>query len=164
MNKPDFVYVVFIQSTPEAVWQALTTPEFTARYWDGRRIESDWQFGSPVLHILPDGRAIGEGKVLAADPPRLLSYTFHLRMAKDQVAEQPAEVTFEIEPAGPAVKLTLKHRHAEDSTRREVMNNAWPAILSSLKTLLETGRRLPFLALASQTEGSGREPDSDTQH
>ena len=159
MNRPDFVYVVFILSTPEAVWQALTTPEFTARYWDGRRIESDWRVGSSVLHVLPDGRAIGEGKVLAGDPPRLLSYTFHLRTGKDQVAAHPAEVTFEIEPAGPAVKLTLKHRHAKDSPRREVMNNAWPAILSSLKTLLETGKPLPFLALGSGTGGAGREPD-----
>ena len=144
MDKPDFVYVVFIQSTPAAVWQALTTPEFTARYWGGRRIESDWQVGSPVRHLRPDGGSYGEGEVLAADPSRLLSYTFHLRSGEGRVADSPARVTFEIEAAGAAVKLTLKHQHAADSVRREIMDNAWPAILSSLKTLLETGEPLAF--------------------
>ncbi len=70
MNKPEFVYITYIEATPEAVWQALTSPEFTARYWAGRRIESDWQVGSPVRHLRPDGGDFGEGEVLAADPPR----------------------------------------------------------------------------------------------
>ncbi len=147
MGKPDFVYVVFIQSTPEAVWQALTTPEFIAKYWRGRRIESDWQTGSPVRHLRPDGGSYGEGEVLEADPPRLLSYTFRLRHGDGLLDEHPAQVTFEIEDAGAAVKLTLKHGHSEDTVRPEVMNNAWPAILSSLKTLLETGEPLSLKVL-----------------
>jgi uncharacterized protein YndB with AHSA1/START domain len=142
MSKPEFVYVIFIQSTPEAVWQALTEPEFIAKYWGGRRLESDWQVGSPVRHMRPDGGSFGEGKVLAADPSRLLSYSFHLRQSDGTLVEPPGHVTFEIEAAGSAVKLTLKHEHGDDSPRRQVMNNAWPAILSSLKSLLETGEPL----------------------
>jgi uncharacterized protein YndB with AHSA1/START domain len=142
MTRPEFVYVIYIQSTPEAVWEALTAPEFTAQYWGGRRVESEWTAGSTVRHLRPDGGSCGEGKVLVADVPRRLSYTFHLRLAEDRVAEHPARVTFEIEAIGPTVKLTLRHDHADDSPRRRTMEDAWPVILSSLKSLLETGQPL----------------------
>ena len=153
-DRPEFVYVVFIASTPEAVWQALTTPEFTAEYWGGRRIESDWQRGSPVRQIGPGGRLESEGKVLESQPPHVLSYTFHLLHTGDP----PSRLTFEIEPVGEMVRLRLTHQHEQHGTVTQAATiHGWPAILSSLKSLLETGKPLPFTGLGFGPQHAGRE-------
>ena len=158
MDKPDIVYVTFIASTPEAVWRALTTPEFTMQYWAGRRIESDWAPGSPVRHVRPDGGADWEGEVIVADPPRLLSYTFHMNIREAHESDAPSRVTFEVEPIGEMVRLRLTHEHARaDSPTRERTMHGWPAILSSLKSLLETGKPLPFTGLGFGPADAGRE-------
>jgi uncharacterized protein YndB with AHSA1/START domain len=73
MSKPPFVYVTYINTTPEKLWEALTDGEFTRRYWGRRRIQSDWSVGSPVRHVREDGGIDWEGEVLQAQPPRLLS-------------------------------------------------------------------------------------------
>lgn len=147
MNKPEFVYVVFIDSDPQSVWNALTDGEFTRQYWGGLRIESDWHVGSPVRHVRDDRVGL-EGEVLRADPPHVLEYTFHMLVTPDYRAETPSRVRFEIEQFGPAVKLTLTHEAFESgSVTFENVRHGWPAILSSLKTLLETGSPLPYTRL-----------------
>ena len=83
MDKPKFVYVSYIATTPEKLWQALTSGEFTRQYWGGRRIQSDWQVGSVVKHLGEDGGIDWEGKVLVSEPPRLLSYTFHMQISDE---------------------------------------------------------------------------------
>jgi uncharacterized protein YndB with AHSA1/START domain len=76
MDKPRFVYVTYVATTVEKLWQALTDGEFTRRYWGGRRIASDWQVGSPVKHVREDGGVDWQGEVLQSERPRLLSIPF----------------------------------------------------------------------------------------
>src|SRR5438552_2411085 len=109
MAKPDFVYVTYIASTPERVWEGLTNGDFTQQYWGGLRIQSDWNIGSPVSHVRDDGRVGVEGEILESDPPRVLAYTFHMLKSAETRGEQPSRLRFEIEPIGEMVKLTLTH-------------------------------------------------------
>jgi uncharacterized protein YndB with AHSA1/START domain len=154
MNKPPFVYVTYIDTTAEKLWEALTDGEFTRRYWGGRRIQSDWIVGSSVRHVREDGGIDWEGEVLQAQPPRLLSYTFHMQISAPHRAERPSRVTFELQPIGSVVKLTLTHDDFESASAIfETTRHGWPAILSSLKSLLESGSPLPF-------EGLGFGPSS----
>ena len=148
MSDVEFVYVTYIHATPERVWQALTQGDFTSRYWGGRRITSDWQVGSPVSHVRDDGGSDWQGEVLEAEPPLHLSYSFHMQISEAHRNEPASKVTFDIEPAGGVVKLTLTHRDfLPDSATHETTRHGWPAILSSLKSLLETGQPLPFQRL-----------------
>lgn len=160
MTRPEYVYVTYIQSTPEAVWEALTAPTFTAQYWGGRRLESDWQAGSPLRHVRPDGGTFGEGTVLVSEPPHRLAYSFHLNTGRGRLAPSPAVVSFELEALGPTVRLTLRHEHADDSPRRQVMEAAWPTILSGLKTLLETGVPLPVTGMDIGPATTGQDTQS----
>jgi uncharacterized protein YndB with AHSA1/START domain/DNA-binding transcriptional ArsR family regulator len=153
MNKPEFVYTTYISTTPERLWQALTEPAFTRRYWDGLSFESDWQAGSEMTVHLKDGVTIADQAqvVLEADPYRRLSYTWHTftpewaasyglsdeYLAK-VAAERRSKVTFDIEPAGDQVKLTVVHDGFDPgSTVLEGISAGWPKLLSDLKTLLE---------------------------
>jgi uncharacterized protein YndB with AHSA1/START domain len=142
MDKPQFVYVTYIATTPEKLWKALTGEEFTQKYWGGRRIQSDWQVGSPVKHIKDDGDSDWEGEVLESDPPHRLSYTFQSPGSNE---EHPSCVVFELEPNGSTVKLTLTHDNL-DAQGFMAISRGWSAILSSLKSLLETGEPLVFAA------------------
>jgi uncharacterized protein YndB with AHSA1/START domain/DNA-binding transcriptional ArsR family regulator len=157
MTAPQFVYTTYIRTTPEQLWDALTNPEFTRRYW-GAELLSDWQEGSTVawrqFNVTIDDPA---QVVVEADPPRRLAYTFHTftpefvdvagfadDVAERVMAERRSTVTFEIEPLGEKVKLTVRHDGFEPgSTVLELISGGWPAILSNLKTLLETGAALP---------------------
>ena len=148
MDKPKLVYVIYIATTPEKLWEALTDGEFTRRYWGGRRIQSDWSVGSAVKHLREDGGIDWLGTILKSDRPRLLSYTFHMQITEQHRGDPPSRVTFELQPMGTVVKLTLTHDDFE--TKRatfETTRHGWPAILSSLKSLLETGKPLPFQGL-----------------
>jgi|SRR5688572_25630340 uncharacterized protein YndB with AHSA1/START domain len=148
MDKPDFVYVTYIAATPEQVWDALTNGDFTRRYWGGLRIQSDWNVGSPVTHVTQNGEVGLEGEILESDPPRVLAYTFHMLVGAEKRAEQPSRVRFDIEPVGAMVKLTLTHdRFGPDSATLEDTRHGWPAIMCSLKSLVETGVPLPFTRL-----------------
>jgi uncharacterized protein YndB with AHSA1/START domain len=145
MEKPRFVYVTYVATTAEKLWQALTDGEFTRRYWGGRRIESDWQVGSPVKHVREDGGIDWQGEVLQSERPRLLSYTFHMLISERHRGERPSRVTFELQPMGAVVKLILTHDDFEsERATLETTRHGWPAIMSSLKSLLETGSPLPF--------------------
>lgn len=144
-DNPDFVYVTYIKTTPEKLWDALTKPEFTRQYWFGIDVASDWKTGSP-MNYMKGGEAMVQGKVLAADRPKLLSYTFR-EASGDASHEPPTRVTLEIEPeAGTeTVRLTVTHTHfVPNSKHRPSISGGWRAVLSGLKSLLETGKTLQF--------------------
>jgi uncharacterized protein YndB with AHSA1/START domain len=145
MASAESVYVTYIAATPERVWQGLTDPDFTEQYWGGCRITSDWQVGSKIEHLGPNGQAGWVGEVLACDPPQLLSYTFDMRIDEAHRRDAPSRVPFLLEVVQDVVKLTLTHdRHEPGSATHENTRHGWPAIMSSLKSLIETGRPLPF--------------------
>lgn len=143
MDKLQFVYVTYIATTPEKLWKALTSAEFTRQYWGARSIHSEWKEGSVVRMTRKDGDTDWEGKVLEIDKHRLLSYTFHT--PHDTT---PTKVTFEISKTEKLVKLTVKHTDfpsAEEGIKYyEGISRGWHPIISSLKTLLETGKPLAF--------------------
>lgn len=142
MSTSEFVYRAYIGTTPDKLWQALTSSEFTQQYWGGRRIESDWQTGSPVRILKPDGTADVEGTVLQADKPRLLSYTW---VSKNMPALGPTQVTFELQDMGETVRFTLTHTGVDaDNAATKMVLEGWTAILSSLKSMLETGKPLVY--------------------
>lgn len=152
MNRSQFVYVSYIATTPQRLWDALTRGEFTQKYWFGRRIESDWQSGSPVRFFDGDSDVLtDDGVVLENDPPRRLSYTFH------QVGDNmpTTRVTFIIDTRDGLVKLTLIHDEMPNEEMAEAFREGWAPILSSLKTYLESGKPLP-LRMGTKAPEKGR--------
>ncbi|SHG25345.1 SRPBCC family protein [Bradyrhizobium erythrophlei] len=142
MPRPEFIYVTYIETTPEKLWEALTSSDFTKRYWWDTRVVSDWKVGSPFSLVL-NGRTTDVGEVLEAERPRRLSYTFRHILNEAARNERPSRVTFVLEPHGKLVKLTLTHEDfAEDSVVIDGISKGWPAIMSSLKSLLESGEAL----------------------
>src|ERR1041385_2025839 len=103
-SRPQFVYTIYIATTPEKLWEALTSTRFTERYFFARSIESDWKIGSPVIFRTQDGQLDVEGKVLVSDPPHLLSYTW-TSAVDHTLHETPTHVTFELKPVGSTVRL-----------------------------------------------------------
>jgi uncharacterized protein YndB with AHSA1/START domain len=149
MSRPEFIYVTYIETTPEQLWQALTDGDFTQRYWFGARLKSDWKVGSPFEMLRGDGTVSDAGKVVEYDRPRRLAYTF-VNISEKYKNDRPALATFVLEPYGNLVKLTLTHEgFAEGSKFYDGISKGWPAIFSSLKSILETGKPLeiPFEAL-----------------
>lgn len=139
-----FVYVTYIQSTPEKVWDALTNPEMTKVYWGVHRNRSDWNVGSEWRHEDYDEPSSVHvtGKVLESDRPRRLVLTWK---SLTTTAKEESKVTFEIEPFMDAVRLTVIHDELEpESETLKGVSAGWPAVLSSLKSLLETGRAMPM--------------------
>jgi uncharacterized protein YndB with AHSA1/START domain len=141
MSKPVFVYTTYIETTPENLWQALTDGDFTERYWFGHRVASEWEIGSPYRFTKQGGGSL-EGKVLAFDPPKRLSYTWD-PCSPDAKRERTSRVTFDLEPRGKVVKLTVTHDNLDEGgkTFRDI-SGGWPMVLASLKSLLETGHGL----------------------
>ncbi|WP_131740073.1 ArsR/SmtB family transcription factor [Actinomadura roseirufa] len=133
-DRPTFVYVTYIQSTPEKVWHALTDADLTAEYWGHANI-SDWQAGSAWEHRRTDGSGVVDvtGTVLEAAPPKRLVLTFG----------EPSQVTFDIEPYEEIVRLTVTHENLATQADYEAISTGWPAVLANLKSLLETGHALP---------------------
>ncbi|MEV0697926.1 metalloregulator ArsR/SmtB family transcription factor [Saccharopolyspora sp. NPDC050389] len=157
MNNPEFVYTTYINTTPQRLWQALTAPAFTRRYW-GLAFDTDWQAGSTMTwHERGSTITDPAQVVLEAEPHRKLSYTWHTFTPQwaegsgiddetlTKIAAEPrSKVTFEIEQVDDIVKLTVVHDGFEpDSTVLGMITQGWPALLSGLKTLLETGEALP---------------------
>ena len=142
MSKPKFVYVIYIASTPEKVFDALTDSDATAQFWFGNAVTSDWQVGSAVA-FHREGKLVLKGRVLEYDPPRRLSYTFfpqHDHFAGETV---PSRVVLDIERQQDQVKLTVTHDDFyEGSKVFESISNGWPLVLSSLKSYLEASRVL----------------------
>jgi uncharacterized protein YndB with AHSA1/START domain len=154
----DFFYTTYVSTTPEKLWQALTDPAFTQLYW-GTTFDTDWKPGSRLVWnhqgvIMDDPEQV----VIESQPYRRLVYTWHtitpefaetVGITEDLysklAAEKLSRVSFDIEPVGEAVKLTVVHSGFEPgSALREMIGEGWPSLLSSLKTLLETGQALPI--------------------
>lgn len=152
MAKPEFVYVTAIAAPPNAVWEALTTAEFTFQYWHRTRVESDFEVGSPIRFLVDDGEVACKGEILEANRPKKLSYTWAFPRIPAQQHEPPSRVTFLIDAIEPGSKLTVIHdRFEEGSKIFGLINEGWPLVIAGLKTLLESGEAVDFTA-----SGSGR--------
>jgi uncharacterized protein YndB with AHSA1/START domain len=151
--KPEFVYVSYIQTTAEKLWEALTSSDFTRRYWFDTEVRSDWKVGSPLALVM-SGTTTDVGEILEAERPRRLAYTFR-HVLDDQMSKEPAsKVVFTIEPHGSIVKLTLTHEgFVAGSKLLDGISKGWPAILSGLKSLLETGKAVAIPPAALGIEG-----------
>ena len=143
MPKSTFVYAIYIASRPETVWKALLDGEFTRQYWEHENV-SDWKPGSKWEHRRVDTAHTVAilGEVLEAEPPRRLVLTWVDPQGRGP-SRSHSRVTFEIEPVADMVRLTVTHAELEDgSEMHRRISQGWPRVLSSLKSLLETGRAL----------------------
>jgi len=142
--KPTLVYAIYIRSTPERVWQALTSGELSAKYFFGNSVEVDQRIGGAYIVRTPDGALHISGEVIECERPKKLTVTFNVNWPALIEKLGPTLVTYEIEPAGDAVKLTLTELH-DRPLSDDILSggrSGWPAIMSSLKSLLETGEPL----------------------
>ena len=141
MSKPEFVYVIYIASTPEKVFEALTDAEASKLYWHGNSVDSDWKVGSPFALRLARHDNDVTGEILEHDPPRRLAYSFRAHDGSD--GGRPSRVTFELERQRDQVRLTMIHdRFEPGSPALEKVSLGWPLVLSSLKSYVECGRVL----------------------
>ncbi|HUC17594.1 MAG TPA: SRPBCC family protein [Acetobacteraceae bacterium] len=143
MSAEKFVYVTYIRTTPENLWDALTRPEFMRQYWYGAWQDCEWKQGSSWKLMFPDGHVADSGEVLEIDPPRKLVLKWRNEFRPELHEEGPSRATFLLEPMDDLVKLTVIHE--SDATRSkliEAVSNGWPAILANLKSLIETGEPL----------------------
>jgi uncharacterized protein YndB with AHSA1/START domain len=144
--KSSFVYVTYIRTTPEELWAALTTPEFMKKYWFGMNVETDWKVGSPWKLVFPDGRVADTGEVVEIEKPKRLVLKWRNEFRSELHEEGYARCAIEIEQAGEVAKLTITHDIDKPGSKLiEAVSGGWPKILSSLKTLLETGTALPAI-------------------
>jgi uncharacterized protein YndB with AHSA1/START domain len=142
--KPAIVYTIYIASTPEKVWQALTTAEFSRKYFSGFAVEAELTVGGSFVARAPDGSVHISGEVIECEAPRKLTITWNVNWPALVEKLGPTLVTYEIERSGEAVRLTLTQAHDRtiDDDILSGGRQGWPAILSSLKSLLETGEAL----------------------
>jgi uncharacterized protein YndB with AHSA1/START domain len=148
------VFEIYIKTTPERLWEAITDPTMRARYSFGVAVSSDWTAGSGYEATHSSGFRISEGQNLEVDPPRRLVQSFTAVWSDDVKAEGTSRVTWEIEPVGTSCRLTVTHDQLRDGANDELYGG-WPMILSGLKTLLESGELL-------DTPGSLRYADHDS--
>ncbi len=138
-----FVYVTYIRTTPEKLWRALIEPEFTRQFWCETWQDCAWEPGASWRLMTPDGRAADTGEIVEIEPHRRLVLTWLNHLFPEAEAEGHSKLTYELEPQGESVKLTLIHEiERPDSKLIGMVSNGWPALLSSLKSLLETGESL----------------------
>ena len=146
MDKPRFVYVTYVATSPEKLWNALIDPKMTVQYWQHENV-SDWKPGSRWEHRRSVAPATIDlvGKVVESVPPRRLVITW-ADPSDEARPEKHTRVTFEIEPVRGVARLTVTHEDLEpDSSMLRGITDGWPKVLSSLKSLLEAGRPLPTL-------------------
>jgi uncharacterized protein YndB with AHSA1/START domain/DNA-binding transcriptional ArsR family regulator len=142
-QKPSHVYQLFIRTTPERLWQALTDGEMTQSYYFADRVESTWEVGSSYRLYNPSGAVDVEGKILEIDPPRRLVTTFTPTWDQSSATSIPSTVTWEIVPVGEACRLSLIHDGMdEEAFAAAGMDLGWTQVISGLKTFLETGQAL----------------------
>ena len=138
MNKEKFVYVSYIATTQQKLWDALVKPEFVKEYFFGRDLQTDWKVGSSIR--MGDD---WDGKILKSEPIDLLVFTFH--PLADSLKDEPVStVTYKLEQKGATVKLSVIHEELSEKTYNSI-SGGWPQIISNLKSLLETGKTLPSL-------------------
>ncbi len=136
-------FQIYIRTTPEKLWEAITSAEFTRQYFHETAIESDWEVGSPVTYYNADRTVAVEGEVLEVDRPNRLSYTWLVLYDEEAAKEEPSRVTWEIEVVEDACRLRMTHdRFPRGSVVPDGVRDGWPAIISNLKTLIETGQPL----------------------
>jgi uncharacterized protein YndB with AHSA1/START domain/biotin operon repressor len=136
------VFEIYIKTTPERLWEAITDPAIRAKYNFGSGAYSDWEPGSAIeLRAENFNGLLGEGEVLEADPPRRLVHTLLAHFSPEAEAEGTSRVTWEIEPVGDSCRLTLVHDEMREGANPQIYGG-WPMVLSGLKTWLETGELL----------------------
>jgi len=136
------IYEIYIRTTPERLWEALTSAEDRPKFQFGNTVTPGWAVGSRIEMSNPKaGQLLGYGEVLEADPPRRLVQTMHALWGEDVKAEGTSRVTYEIEPVGDSCRLTVLHDQLREGAN-EQLYGGWPMILSGLKTWLETGEVL----------------------
>jgi uncharacterized protein YndB with AHSA1/START domain len=136
------VYVTYIATTPEKCWETLTSSTFSKQYFFGQIIEGDWRKGGRIRYRMPDGSEHVEGEILACEPPRLLRFTWRVVGMAGLTHLPDAIVSYRIEDAGEdVIRLTMLEEHPTPIDERLLGGgrSGWPAILSGLKSLLETG-------------------------
>jgi uncharacterized protein YndB with AHSA1/START domain len=135
------VFEIYIKTTPERLWEAITDPEKRAKYSFGVQTKSEWTPGSSYESSVPGAIDIAAGENLEVDPPRRLVQSFTALWSDDVKAEGISRVTWEIEPVGTSCRLRVTHDQLREGANSELYGG-WPMILSGLKTLLETGEQL----------------------
>ena len=142
-DKSTFVYVTYIRTTPDKLWQALTLTSTPRPFlWDSV-MTSELKAGAPWKQEAPDGTLLDAGEILEIDPPRKLVLTWRNESKPEINAEGPSRMSYDLEPQGDLVKLTLIHEIDRGQSKLiQSVSNGWPAVLSSLKSLLETGEAL----------------------
>jgi uncharacterized protein YndB with AHSA1/START domain len=141
MADSTFIYVTYIRTSPAELWQALTSADFTEKYWRGARAEADWKAGGAWKLVFPDGRIADMGEIVEFEPEKRLGIRWRNEFMPEMKAEGWSFCAMDIEPAGDAVKLTVTHSMPrEDSKFIGAVSGGWPQILSNLKSLLETGQ------------------------
>ncbi len=140
MARSTFVYVIYIHTTPEKLWSALTDAEFMKRYWFGVHAESQWTAGSSWKNVSADGQILDAGEIVEAEPPRRLVIRWQNQFKPELKAEGDSQCTMELEPSGTAVRLSITHTIERDPSKFiEAVSGGWPKVISNLKSLLETG-------------------------
>ena len=141
MSEGKLVYEIFVHTTPEKLWRAITEPEFTRQYFHGSAITTPLKKGGPDRSEAADGTLLVDGEFLECDPPRKLVHTWRVHW-DPALSRELSTVTYEIEQKGENCKLTVTHDLADAPQTAKAVKAGWPAILSSLKTLVETGKPL----------------------
>ena len=143
MEKPKFVYVTYIRTTPKKLWQALTEPEFTKRYWCSSWQDCAWKPGASWKIMIPDGRVTDSGEVIEIQPEKRLVLKWRNEFRPELRAEGYSRLTYELQKMGESVKLTVIHEVDKPGSKfLEAVSSGWPHILASLKSMLETGESL----------------------
>jgi uncharacterized protein YndB with AHSA1/START domain len=143
MAESQFAYVIYIRTTPEKLWQALIEPEFTRQFWAETWQESEWKPGASWRIMIPDGRVADTGEILEFEPYRRIVLTWRNEFKPELRAEGHSRLTYELEQQQDSVKLTVLHEIDKTGSKFiQAVSQGWPPILSSLKSLLETGEAL----------------------
>jgi uncharacterized protein YndB with AHSA1/START domain len=141
MTKSEFIYTIYIKTTPEKLWNALTSTEFMKQYWFGMYCTSEWKAGSPWQLHFHDGQVADAGEITETNPPKRLVIKWRNEWKPELKAEGYSLCTFEIEPEDDAVRLTVTHSMDKVASKSvEAFSGGWPKVLSNLKSLLETGQ------------------------
>jgi uncharacterized protein YndB with AHSA1/START domain len=143
MAKSKFVYVTYIRTTPKKLWEALTTPKFQRQFFFGTTQESEWKKGASWRIVKPGGGVCDSGEVLEIKPARRLVLKWRNEFIPEMRKEGYSRMTLDIEKHGASVKLTIVHEMGKSRSKFiDAVSEGWPPIVSSLKTLLETGQSL----------------------
>jgi uncharacterized protein YndB with AHSA1/START domain len=143
MAESRFMYVTYIRTTPAKLWHALRDPEFTRQYWVATWQDCGWKIGDSWKLMIPDGRVGDAGEVLEIEPEKRLVLSWRNEFIPGLREEGFSRLTYELEPVGDSVKLTVIHEMDRPNSKLiEGVSGGWPNLLSSLKSLLETGESL----------------------